>query len=43
VRSSASRGAQLRGVLVLSEDTLFDIPASVLRVIADRLHTSGGA
>ncbi|HET6335523.1 MAG TPA: protein kinase [Polyangiales bacterium] len=37
---SASSGAELAGVLVLSEETPFDIPPAVLRVIAERLHQS---
>jgi hypothetical protein len=36
--TSANSGYQLAGVLVLSEETHYDLPAAVLRVIAERLH-----
>jgi hypothetical protein len=36
--TSPSSGAQLVGALLLSEETLFTIPRTVLRVIADRIH-----
>ncbi len=38
--TSQSAGAKLMGALVLSEETMFEIPARVLRVIAERLRTS---
>lgn len=38
--TSPSTGSMLAGVLVLSEETPFEIPAPVLRVIAERLHSS---